>query len=113
MSDVAAVVLGIALQSPVLPFTLCFNDSCVDYQCDTPPSVSLCGEIARVHTPCLPLNLVCKDQGYAETCTVNGITVTQMPNKQGVILGANGTTGNCIDIAQTGDKHEIKLETGT
>jgi hypothetical protein len=89
MSDTAAVVLGIALQSSVSPYTLCFNDSCVEYQCDMPPSHVETRDGTKVHTPCLPLNLVCKDQGYAETCTVNGVTITQMPNKQGIIITRN------------------------
>ena len=89
MSDTTAVVLGIALQSSVSPFTLCFNDSCIDYQCDIPPSYAETRDDVRIHTPCLPLNLVCKDEGYAETCTVNGVQITQMPNKQGIIITRN------------------------
>lgn len=89
MSDTAAVVLGIALQSSVSPYTLCFNDSCVDYECDMPPSAVSGDDGTRVHTPCLPLNLVCQDAGYAESCTINGVTITQMPNLQGIIISGS------------------------
>jgi hypothetical protein len=85
MDPASAAVLGIVLQSPFTEYKLCFNDDCVKYMCDIGPSYTHEAGVTRVHTPCLPINIVCRD-APAETCTVNGSTIEQMPNKQGLII---------------------------
>jgi hypothetical protein len=85
VDPVTAAVLGIALQSPFTEYNLCFNDDCVKYMCNIAPSYTHEAGVTRVHTPCLPVNIVCQGQSSG-ACTVDGITIEQMPNKQGLII---------------------------
>lgn len=85
MDPTTAAVLGIVLQSPLTDYTLCFNDDCFDYKCDIGPSYTHEAGVTRVHTPCLFTNIVCKDE-ITGICTFNGVTIEQMPNKQGMII---------------------------
>lgn len=77
--------MGLVLQAPLTEYTFCFNDTCVEYMCDIGPSYTHEAGMTRVHTPCLPLNIVCNDDP-AEVCKVNELTIEQMPNEQGIII---------------------------
>lgn len=83
--ETTAAVLGLVLQSPLTEYSLCFNDNCVKYMCDIGPSYTHSAGVTRVHTPCLPLNIVCNDVEI-EVCEVNGVTIEQMPNNQGIVI---------------------------
>ena len=85
MDPTTAAVLGIVLQSPLTEYTMCFNDSCVKYECDLGPSYTHEAGVTRVHAPCLSINIVCNDV-EVEVCSVSGATIEQMPNKQGIII---------------------------
>ena len=78
-------MLGIVLQSPLIEYTFCLNGDCVKYECDIGPSYTHEAGITRVHTPCLPIDILCNDV-EVEVCRVNGATIEKMPNKEGLII---------------------------
>jgi len=80
------VVLGLlALQAPTTEFEMCFNGECLKYMCDIGPSFTHEIGVTRIHIPCLPINIVCNDKPM-ELCKVDGRTIKQMPNRQGIII---------------------------
>lgn len=78
-------ILGLVLQAPLTEYTFCVNDDCIAYMCGIGPSYTVQDDTVRVHTPCLPLNMVCNDV-VTEVCVLDEIVIEEMPNKQGIII---------------------------